>query len=310
MAISFVKGHCLILRPWNPNVHISEIDFAHENFWVQAHGLPFGKLTKAYATEIAPKVGTLVDVDCDVEGYQFDRSYLHFRVTINLRKPLCLGFSLKCDGKEPLYISFKYEKLGDFCYYCGRLGHDEYSCGYDRDETISQVGAGMRALLFKRPIASLRNQQPLHQTQGHPSTPHILNDKVPNDTNNESPSTSPTDPIQITSHKFVSHVASSSSISTSPTHNTWSDTINLSFTQTNPVQYFSTTPIPNYMCQTLIFVPTYFVTEPTDDSPPSSPIQNESLIVKPLAIEEGINIIQENLSKLSVGILDLMRQNE
>ncbi|GJS43338.1 retrotransposon protein, putative, unclassified [Tanacetum coccineum] len=67
-----VKGHCLILQPWNPNVHISEIDFSHEMFWVQAHGLPFGKLTRAYATELAPKVGALVDVDCDAEGSQLD----------------------------------------------------------------------------------------------------------------------------------------------------------------------------------------------------------------------------------------------
>lgn len=64
-----VKGQCLILPPWNPIVHITEIDFAHEIFWVHAHGLPFEKLMKAYATELAPKVGTLVYVDCDAEGF-------------------------------------------------------------------------------------------------------------------------------------------------------------------------------------------------------------------------------------------------
>ncbi|GJX76156.1 reverse transcriptase [Tanacetum coccineum] len=176
-----VKGHCLILRPSNPHEHITEMDFSHEMFWVQAHGLPFGKLTRAYATEIAPKFGTLVDVDCDAQGFQFDRSYLRFRVKVNLRKPLCPG-------------------------------HDEQSCGYDRDETISRVGARMRALLFKRPIGSLRNQRPFHQTPVQPSTPHILNDKVSNDTINQSPSTSPIEPIQISTHKPPSHVASSSSI--------------------------------------------------------------------------------------------------
>ncbi|PWA86638.1 hypothetical protein CTI12_AA135010 [Artemisia annua] len=295
-----VKGYCLILRPWNPNVHITKIDFAHETFWVQTHGLPFGKLTKAYAIEISPKVGTLVKVDFNDEGFQFDRSYLHFRAKVNFRKPLCPGFSLQQDGKAPLYISFKYEKLGDFYYSCGWLGHDVHSCGFDRDESISQVGAGMRAVVFKHPITSLRNEQPLHQTPGHPSTPGTLNYKVSNDTNDQATSTSPIDPIQITSHELVSHVASSSfSDPARPTSNTGSDTINVNFKQTNPMHNFSTTPMPSSMSRNPIFVPAYFVTEPSD-SPPSSPTQNDSLIVKRLAITDDIDIIEENLSKLSV----------
>nr|GEX97601.1 reverse transcriptase [Tanacetum cinerariifolium] len=150
----------------------------------------------------------------------------------------------------------------------------------------------------KHPLASSRNQPPLHQNSGQPSTPHILNDNVSND--NQSSSTLPTDPIQTSSHKLVSHVASSSSIDHEPIHNTWSDTMSVNFKQTNPIHNFSTTPMPNYMCRNPNFVPTYFVTEPTDDSPPSSPIQNEYSIVKPLAITDGIDIIEENLSKLSV----------
>ncbi|GKD18346.1 hypothetical protein Tco_1207504 [Tanacetum coccineum] len=87
---------------------------AHGLSKVQAHGLPFGKLTKSFAIEIALKVGTLIDVDCDVDGLQLDRSFLHFKVKINLRRPLCPGFMLPRDGYDDLWINFKYERLGDF----------------------------------------------------------------------------------------------------------------------------------------------------------------------------------------------------
>nr|GEV21779.1 putative RNA-directed DNA polymerase, eukaryota [Tanacetum cinerariifolium] len=114
-----------------------------------------------------------------------------------------------CTWRDPLLIGLL---LG--------LGHDEHSCGYDRDETISPVKAGMRALLFKRPIGSLRNQRPLNQTPGQSSTPHILNDKVSNDTINWSPSTSRIEAIQTSTHNPLSNVYSSLYIDPSrATHN-------------------------------------------------------------------------------------------
>ncbi|GKB63750.1 reverse transcriptase, partial [Tanacetum coccineum] len=84
----FIKGHCLALQPLNPNIHITEMDFTYTKFWAQAHGLPFGKLAKSFAIETAPKVGTLIDVDCDVDGLQLDRSFLRFKVSIQSPKSL------------------------------------------------------------------------------------------------------------------------------------------------------------------------------------------------------------------------------
>ncbi|GJX76157.1 hypothetical protein Tco_0322968 [Tanacetum coccineum] len=58
---------------------------------------------------------------------------------------------------------------------------------------------------------------------------------------------------------------------------------------------FLATPI----FQNLFSTATYFVTEPSD-SPQSSPTQSSSLITTPLAITDGIEVIEKNLSKLSV----------
>lgn len=38
------------------------------------------------------------------------------------------GFFHRCPPKEPTWIQYKHERLYDFCYVCGRLGHLSFSC--------------------------------------------------------------------------------------------------------------------------------------------------------------------------------------
>nr|GEY61135.1 reverse transcriptase [Tanacetum cinerariifolium] len=147
------------------------MDFTHTRFWVQAHGLPFRKLTKSFAAEISLKVGTLIDVDCDVDGFQLDRSFLHFKVKVNLRRPLCPRFMLPRDGYDDLWINFKYERLGDFCYNCGRLGHDVDSCGFECDSAISRIEVGLRTSRFISPPSSQHGYIPSQDTTTQPHTP-------------------------------------------------------------------------------------------------------------------------------------------
>lgn len=44
--------------------------------------------------------------------------------TVNLDKPLLRGTNLKLNGAI-CWVDFKYEKLADFCYYCGHVGHTD-----------------------------------------------------------------------------------------------------------------------------------------------------------------------------------------
>lgn len=43
-------------------------------------------------------------------------------------KPLFVGFTLPWVNNSPAEVSFKYKRLSDFCYGCGRLGHLHQAC--------------------------------------------------------------------------------------------------------------------------------------------------------------------------------------
>ena len=55
-------------------------------------------------------------------------NFIRVQVSIDLSLPLCRGHLISLsDGKE-VWVSFKYERLPNICYWCGRLTHDDRDC--------------------------------------------------------------------------------------------------------------------------------------------------------------------------------------
>ncbi|PON60276.1 Zinc knuckle CX2CX4HX4C [Trema orientale] len=50
------------------------------------------------------------------------------RVDVPLAKPLMAGFYLDKDARTKIWVQLKYERLSDFCYKCGHIGHRRISC--------------------------------------------------------------------------------------------------------------------------------------------------------------------------------------
>lgn len=57
------------------------------------------------------------------------RKGIHMKLLaeIDLDRPLLRGTKLICNGIE-VWVEFKYKNLAMFCYYCGRVGHNERNC--------------------------------------------------------------------------------------------------------------------------------------------------------------------------------------
>jgi hypothetical protein len=85
-------------------------------------------MTSRNAVKIGKDLGNLLEVENLDSLGSICHQHLRIKVEINTLLPLVLGFLFPHPGKEPLWISFKYEGLADYCTLCGLIGHKKYSC--------------------------------------------------------------------------------------------------------------------------------------------------------------------------------------
>jgi hypothetical protein len=123
-----IRGSLLLLQQWSPELAIAEVELTKCAFWIQVHGLPRQNMTVRNAIRIGKAIGSLLEVENSETSGLICRSFLHVKVELNTARPLPPGFNLPRQGKEPLWISFRYERLGAYCNFCGLLGHKKLNC--------------------------------------------------------------------------------------------------------------------------------------------------------------------------------------
>ena len=160
------------LEPWSYDKHlvsfqrveadtsIAEMECRWCSFWVQIHNLPVRRMTREYATALGKAVGMVEQVAEDEEE-RGREGCMRIRVKIDISKPPCQGRKAMLAGGKEIWISFKYERLPNFCYWCGMLTHGDRDCdrwlrnkGTLRREE-QQYGAWLRAGV-DRPIRRVK----------------------------------------------------------------------------------------------------------------------------------------------------------
>jgi hypothetical protein len=153
-------------EPWSYDKHlvsfqrveadtaIEEMECRYASFWVQMYNLPVRRMNKESVAALAGNLGMVEQVS-ESDGERGREGCMRARVRLDILKPLCRGQKARrADGTE-LWISFKSERLPNYCYWCGRLTHAEKECelwlrskGTFRRET-QQYGAWLRAPMDK-----------------------------------------------------------------------------------------------------------------------------------------------------------------
>ncbi|KAK4271133.1 hypothetical protein QN277_019870 [Acacia crassicarpa] len=127
-------------RPWSINGFLlnlmekskfktcEEFDFSRGPMWIQMHNVPMEAMCLENAVMIGGYVGEVMLAENPIYNGKYVRSCLRARVLLDLKKPLAYGFWMDQPDGGKTWIPIRYEKLQNYCYNCGKLGHDNCSC--------------------------------------------------------------------------------------------------------------------------------------------------------------------------------------
>ncbi|XP_050212651.1 uncharacterized protein At4g02000-like [Mercurialis annua] len=116
----------ILFEPLNGNMQPNNMLIVECPVWVRIYDLPLNCRGKAAVGKIGGKIGRIMGRD-EEEGKVWNR-YSRIRVAIDTTKPLMRGMSVINPLGERCWIGFKYERIQNFCYWCGMLDHMEVEC--------------------------------------------------------------------------------------------------------------------------------------------------------------------------------------
>ncbi|KAL8532819.1 hypothetical protein ACS0TY_009144 [Phlomoides rotata] len=96
-------------------------------FWVHIYDLPLGFFSERIGQQLGDFVGQFVEYDESNKSSNW-RSFMRIKVLVDVTKALKRGKCIKKVDGSVFVVSFKYEKLNQFCFVCGRLSHTENFC--------------------------------------------------------------------------------------------------------------------------------------------------------------------------------------
>ncbi|KAI7989409.1 Uncharacterized protein LOK49_LG13G02902 [Camellia lanceoleosa] len=143
----------VLLEELDGSLQPSEVQFRFVLFWVHVFDLPIIGMTREVGALIGNSIGTFADMDYAEGGVAWGKS-LRIRVAINIHKPLRRGMKITLGQKDPVWVSFKYERLPNFCFACGILGHNQRECDL---KLIGQHVPGDSEVQYGGVVGSVQN---------------------------------------------------------------------------------------------------------------------------------------------------------
>ncbi|KAF4377943.1 hypothetical protein F8388_018544 [Cannabis sativa] len=140
------RGYTFILYAWFPGVERS-CSVNMLKVWVQVHNLPHEFYSLDNGIRLGSMIGKVLKVELDEEKPMTWGSFFRILVDLNFLNPLMSGCYFDLSSGEKKWLQFKFEKIGIFCYNCGRLGHQRRGCSLASPVTVESV-AGSPCPLF------------------------------------------------------------------------------------------------------------------------------------------------------------------
>ncbi|KAK4428724.1 hypothetical protein Salat_1172300 [Sesamum alatum] len=131
--------HTLSLRPWTFDRNLliiqplslgmapEEVSLDWSPFFVRVHGIPYGLRSSDTARMIGSKIGRWED-ETNVQDSITWQDSLRIRICLDVTVPLKRALRVRVANRTLVVVHFTYERLPNFCYLCGRLGHIQRIC--------------------------------------------------------------------------------------------------------------------------------------------------------------------------------------
>lgn len=122
----YFNKHILVLKPLTGNIQPSLMKFDTTPCWIRLYDVPMAGRELNIIRKIGERVGEVMEIDdSTINGVA--RS-VRLKVLIDLKNPLKRGTKIRFGSEEPCWIPITYERLSNFCYWCGRMGHTHKDC--------------------------------------------------------------------------------------------------------------------------------------------------------------------------------------
>ncbi|KAH9792118.1 CCHC-type domain-containing protein [Citrus sinensis] len=106
---------------------IANQSFTHTPFWVHLRNMPITWMHRDMVQELGEYIGSVEDVDTDEEGNCIGE-IVRLRISVDITKPLQKILEVETEDEGSIPIPILYERLLDFCFCCGLIGHQYKEC--------------------------------------------------------------------------------------------------------------------------------------------------------------------------------------
>lgn len=123
-----VGKKAVLVQHFDPNLRPAEVVFDKMAIWIRIYDLPLGLMNSKWGWQLAKKVGSVVKVEVDNQDRAWG-PYLRAKVEVDLSKPLLRYITIFSEKRKTTDVfDVKYEKLPNYCYSCGLIGHSSIEC--------------------------------------------------------------------------------------------------------------------------------------------------------------------------------------
>ncbi|KAK5784104.1 hypothetical protein PVK06_038622 [Gossypium arboreum] len=140
---------CLFsMLPFEKGKDVESYEFWLVPFWLRIYNIPIELMDRQLALDVGNAIGELVAIGWKERNGGWTE-FIRIKVKIDVLKPLRRVVRMVDKVGEEKVGLIKYERLPDFCYACGVIGHTMKTCMNDKDGAGSnasnlQFGSWMR----------------------------------------------------------------------------------------------------------------------------------------------------------------------